>query len=151
MDRALHKIACKEIDLMGEDPNQNPGHKGGFGLVWQILVVYKWPLLRKFAIIVKHLSKLLLKLRIYVVKVYNFGQEKTFYYKMLCLRKVMMLFLSTHSPNLIVGNLECSVLSFRGSCISKLFRPYYGRLQPQLRRQQENDNVGFKFEPRKGG
>ena len=40
MDRALHKIACKEIDLMGEDPNQNPGHKGGFGLVWQISVVY---------------------------------------------------------------------------------------------------------------
>merc|ERR1711936_607320 len=28
-------------------------------------------------------------------------------------------------------------------------QPNYGRLQPQLRRQQENDGVGFKFEPRK--
>merc|ERR1719362_539507 len=28
-------------------------------------------------------------------------------------------------------------------------QPNYGRIQPQLRRQQENDGVGFKFEPRK--
>ena len=39
-------------------------------------------------------------------------------------------------------------MSFSSSNLA-LFRPNYGRLQPQLRRQQENDGVGFKFEPRK--